>query len=142
MKPLLLDTNVLVRFVTGEPADQAGQVADLFAAAEAGAAKLAISPLVLAEAVFVLTGFYGHPRAKVAEVLGHLVSCPGVHADDHDCMARALRLFGAGKLDFVDCYLAATSITSGREIVSFDRDFDKLDGVVRKSPAGWSPEVR
>ncbi len=36
MKPLLLDTNILVRFITGEPIDQANEVADLFRAAEAG----------------------------------------------------------------------------------------------------------
>ena len=27
MKPLLLDTNILLRFITGEPADQAREVA-------------------------------------------------------------------------------------------------------------------
>ncbi len=35
MKPLLLDTNILLRFITGEPAAQAKETADLVAAAEA-----------------------------------------------------------------------------------------------------------
>jgi len=48
-------------------------VAELVAAAEAGKVRLAVIPMVLAEAVFVLTGFYGHPRPKVAEVLSHLI---------------------------------------------------------------------
>ena len=30
MKPLLLDTNILVRFITGEPSDQADEAAALF----------------------------------------------------------------------------------------------------------------
>ena len=72
MKRLLLDTNILLRFITGEPADQAGEVADLMAAADAGKVRLAVLPMVLAEAVFVLSGFYEHPRSKVAEVLSQL----------------------------------------------------------------------
>jgi predicted nucleic acid-binding protein len=78
MKSLLLDANVLLRFVTGEPADQANEVASLFTAAEAGKLRLAVLPIVLAETVFVLTGFYEHPRAQVAEVLAQLISCPGI----------------------------------------------------------------
>ena len=137
MKPLLLDTNILVRFITGEPIDQANAVANLFRAAEAGKLKLAVLPMVLAEAVFVLTSFYEHPRAKVAEVLAHLISCPGFQADEPERMLHALKLFGAGKLDFVDCYLAAASIRDGRALVSFDRDLAKLHGITARKPAAW-----
>lgn len=134
MRPLLLDTNVLVRFVTGEPATQADEVAELFAAADAGTVQLTVLPMVLAEAVFVLSGYYEHPRSNVAAVLSHLISCPGFQADEPARMLEALRLFGAGKLDFVDCYLAAASILDGRTVVSFDKDFDKVHGVTRRSP--------
>ena len=134
MKPLLLDTNVLLRFITGDPADQASQAADLVQAAEAGKVRLSVLPMVLAEAVFVLTGFYEHPRSKTAEVLSHLISCPGFHSEEQDRMLHALKLFGAGKLDFVDCYLAAASIRDGRTVVSFDRDFTKLHGVIIRKP--------
>ena len=134
MKPLLLDTNILVRFITGEPADQADEVAVLFRAAEAGKQKLSVLPMVLAEAVFVLTGFYGHPRAKTAEALAHLISCPGFQSNEQARMLHALKLFGAGKLDFVDCYLAGASAREGRTIVSFDRDFARLHGVTHKKP--------
>jgi predicted nucleic acid-binding protein len=129
MKPLLLDTNILLRFITGEPADQAKESAELVAAAEAGKVRLVVLPMVLAEAVFVLTGFYEHPRSKVAEVLSHLISSPGFQNDEPERMLHALRLFGAGKLDFVDCYLAAASIREGRTLVSFDRDLAKLHGI-------------
>lgn len=134
MKPLLLDTNVLLRFITGEPADQAKEVAELVAAAEAGKVRLAVLPMVLAEAVFVLTGFYEHPRSKVAEVLSHLISSPGFHAEEPERMLHALRLFGSGNLDFVDCYLAAASIREGRTLVSFDRDLAKLHGISVHKP--------
>jgi len=134
MKPLLLDTNILVRFITGEPSDQADEAAALFRAAETGKQKLSVLPMVLAEAVFVLTGFYEHPRAKTAEALAHLINCPGFQTNEQERMLYALKRFGAGKLDFVDCYLAATSAREGRAVVSFDRDFAKLHGVTHKKP--------
>ena len=49
-------------------------------------------------------------------------------------MIRALKLFGVGKIDFADCYLAAVSILDETMVISFDRDFDKLQGVTRKQP--------
>ena len=134
MKSLLVDTNVLLRFITGEPTSQANQVANLFEAADAGKVRLTVLPMVLAEAVFVLTGFYEHSRSKTAEVLSHLLSCPGFHSGEQQNMLHALKLFGAGKLDFVDCYLAAVSIRDGQTVVSFDRDFTKLDGVSVRKP--------
>jgi predicted nucleic-acid-binding protein len=137
MKPLLLDTNILLRFITGEPAEQAKEVADLVRAAEAGKVKLTVLPMVLAEAVFVLTGFYEHPRSKVADVLSHLISCSGFHAEEQERMLHALKLFGTGKLDFVDCYLAAASIHEGRALVSFDRDLAKLQGITAGKPGNW-----
>jgi predicted nucleic acid-binding protein len=137
MKPLLLDTNILLRFITGEPAEQAKEVAELVKAAEAGKVKLTVLPMVLAEAVFVLTGFYEQPRSKVADVLSHLISCPGFHSEEQERMLHSLKLFGTGKLDFVDCYLAAASIREGRVLVSFDRDLAKLHGISTGKPGNW-----
>jgi predicted nucleic acid-binding protein len=135
----LLDANTLVRFVTGEPERHAREVANLIGAAEAGKIKLCVLPIVLAEAVFVLTGFYEHPRTKVAAALSHLISCPGFQAPEHARMIQALKLFDAGRLDFVDCYLAASSLVDGLTVISFDRDFDKLHGVIRKEPGDAVP---
>lgn len=134
MKTALLDTNTLIRFITGEPENQAREAAELVAAAESGKIRLCVIPMILAEAVYVLTGFYGHPRAKVAAALYHLIACPGFQSPDHERMIRALKLFGVGKIDFADCYLAAASFLDETMVISFDRDFDKLQGVTRKQP--------
>ena len=107
-------------------------------AAEAGKVKLTVLPMVLAEAVFVLTGFYEQPRSKVADVLSHLISSPGFHSEEQERMLRALKLFGTGKLDFVDCYLAAVSIRDGRSLVSFDKDLGKLQGIITGKPGNWA----
>jgi predicted nucleic-acid-binding protein len=67
-------------------------------------------------------------------VIAHLISCPGFHSDELERMLHALKLFGAGKLDFVDCYLAAASLRDGRTVVSFDRELAKLHGATVRKP--------
>lgn len=109
-------------------------MAKLFEAADAGKARLTVLPMILAEAVHVLTGFYGHPHSKTAAVLAHLLSSPGFHSEESSRMIQALKLFGAGKLDFADCYQAAISITDGQTLVSFDRELGKLHGVKVRQP--------
>ena len=128
----------MIRFITGEPEDQAREVAELVASAEAGKVRLCVLPMVPAEAVFVLTGFYKHPRAKVAAALSNLIACSGFQSPEQDRMIHALKLFGPSKIDFVDCYLAAVSILEKGSVVSFDRDLDKLHGVTRKTPAAMA----
>lgn len=134
MNSVFLDTNVLVRFVTGEPENQAKEVAKLFAAAEAGSLKLQIIPMILAEAVYVLNGFYKHSREKVSATLSHLLQCPGFQSPDNEQMLESLDLFAKTKIDFADCYLAALSKIHQTAVISFDRDFDKISGVSRKLP--------
>ncbi len=134
MNSVYLDTNVLVRFVTGEPENQAREVAELVSVAESGKIRLCVLPIVLAEAVYVLNGFYEHPRAKVSAALSHLLGCPGFHSPETERMIQALKLFAASKIDFTDCYLAAASKLDRAAVVSFDRDFDRIHGVTRKRP--------
>jgi predicted nucleic acid-binding protein len=50
------------------------------------------------------------------------------------CLRFSLSKVGAGKIDFADCYLAAVPILDETTLISFDRDFDKLQGVTRKQP--------
>ena len=80
------------------------------------------------------TGFYEHSRSKTVELLTHLLSCPGFQSGEQRNMLHALKLFGLGKMDFVDCYLAAVSICDGQTVVSFDKDFAKLHGVILQKP--------
>jgi predicted nucleic-acid-binding protein len=134
MKTALLDTNTLVRFLTGEPETQARETAELFASAEQGRIRLLVLPLVVAEVVFVLTGFYRQDRQAVATALSVLLASPGFISPERDRLLHALKLFGSGKLDFVDCYLAAISIVEKLPLVSFDQALGKLHGVTRKSP--------
>ena len=64
-----VDANVLLRFLTGEPPQLAERALRLIQRAEQGEITLRLSPIVVAEVVWVLSSFYRYSRAQIAEVL-------------------------------------------------------------------------
>ncbi len=132
---LRVDANVLLRFLTGEPEPMAARAARLMRRAEAGEALLVLSPLVVAEMVWVLKSFYGRSHADIARVLVPLLSADGVEAEDREILIRAIELARDENVDFADAVLALQAVRSRETVCSFDAtDFRRL-------PAQWiSPE--
>lgn len=135
MKPrFILDTNVLIRFFTGDDEGQSAKARHLFAAAENGECELVVRPWVVAEAVYVLAGVYELERSQVVDHLRRLIRSASVVADDEDCLLDALTRFETKKVDFADALLAAESISRGIRPASFDKDLDKFADVKRFEP--------
>ena len=65
MKELILDANVLVRFLVQDGPQQAKAARKLVEQAESGAVLLVVDPMIIAEAVYVLTSFYRKDRKSV-----------------------------------------------------------------------------
>lgn len=126
----LLDTNILVRHLTGEPPAQARRAKALLA----GDDELILPDLVMAELVYVLESYYERPRDAVANVARALLALPSV-ASDHELLLRAIELYEAERLDFADAYLCAAAETWGIGMVaSFDRRIDRVASVRRLEP--------
>jgi predicted nucleic acid-binding protein len=124
---LWLDANVLLRYLTDDPPLMAEQAAALLARAERGEVLLRVSPLVVAEVVWVMLSFYRHPKAQVAEVLISLLRADGLRADDGRQVIGALEAMAALNVDFVDAYLAEVARARGEAVCSFEQDFARLD---------------
>jgi len=69
MTNLWVDANILLRFLTGEPPDLAQRAFRLIQKAEFGEVTLRLSPIVVAEVLWVLYSFYKYFRVQIAEVL-------------------------------------------------------------------------
>lgn len=127
MKTCLLDTNIILRFLTGEPEAQAQRAKQLFEQGESGALRIRILPLVIAEVVFVLTGkYYQMDRADVAQALILFLENPSLDVADRNSLIHGLKLFKQHNIDYADAYLAAEARTYGCGIASFDQDFQKI----------------
>jgi predicted nucleic-acid-binding protein len=122
-----VDTNVLVRLVTRDDAEQVG-------AAEAFVAPGAWVPhLVLAEAVWVLESVYDRRPAQIATAVEMLLAHKDLTLQESDTVAAALRHFRARpSLGFSDCLVLEISRKAGHlPLGTFDRRLGALEGSQR-----------
>jgi len=126
-----VDTNVLVRHLTGDPPDQAANATRYLAAAD----KLLLADLILAEVVYVLESYYEVARTDVARALRAILAFPAVRVVDDPLLHRAVELYDAHRLDFADAYLVASAESTGVGVVaSFDRSIDRVGTIRRDEP--------
>ena len=130
-----LDTNVLIRYFTGDHPDKAARVLALLERVEAGEEKLLTSPLVVFETVFTLQKFYDVPRDQIRDILVPILLLAGLKLEGEPDFLRAFDLYVATSISFADAYNAAYLQARGlSEIYTWDRDFDQIDGVTRLEP--------
>lgn len=126
-----LDTNVLIRHLTGDPPEMAARAT----AALADEEQLLLTDLVLAECVYVLESFYEVKRSRIAELMRSALAFPSIDTVDTPVLLRALEIYELDRLDFAEAYLAAHAEATGvGHILSFDRSIDRIKTVTRREP--------
>lgn len=126
----LLDTNVVIRHLTGDPPAMAKRATRFLASAT----DLVLLDLVVAECVYVLESFYEVERHRVAELMRAALAVPTISADA-DLLLRALEVYELDRLDFAEAYLvAAAELTEVETIASFDQAIDRVSSVERVAP--------
>lgn len=121
-RPLLLDTNLIVRYLTGDPPQQAALAKRLLE----GPRPLLVSEVILAECVFVLTSVYRMPREAVVDALCDLLQRRNLEplALSKRLAIEALGLCRDSKrVSFADALLWARARQSGLPVATFDRSF-------------------
>lgn len=132
-----VDTDVIVRLVTGDDPAKQARAAQLFQDVEDGKLIVRAPVTVIADAVFVLCSkrLYNLPRPAAAAALARLVRIPGFRVDRRQTVLAALALFGSTRLDFGDCMLIASMHQAGSTLLySYDRDFDRFPPITRQEP--------
>jgi len=125
-KRRLGDTNLIVRYLVQDHEKHARAAGKLFDACDRGDLIIVVLPVVLAECVFVLESFYGHPRTDIASALGRLISSPGVEISELTVHLDALNRYKGTKAHLVDCLIAATAVAENVPVSTFDQDFRKF----------------
>ena len=127
-----VDTNILVRHLTGDPPEMAEQATRYLSSAS----ELLLVDLVVAETVYVLESFYKAPREQVAEAMRSLIAFGPIIAVDPALLLRSIEVYEIDRLDFAEAYLVASVETSGVNVVaSFDRSIDRINTITRIDPA-------
>jgi len=135
MRRAFIDANIAIRYLTNEPGDMAREVKALFAAAERGEVVLLLDEITVAEIVWVLSSFYKFDRRTIQEGLISFIAHPGIAMHDKQGVMLALMFYAEQNVDFVDALLSVHMDRAGvHNLVSYDRDFDRLPGVRRHTP--------
>ena len=126
-----IDTNVLVRHLTGDPEDLAARATAYLGSAE----ELFLTDLVAAETVYVLESFYDSPRDEVANALRSLVAFDSIVCVDPALLLRSIEVYETDRVDFAEAYLVACAESTGvGKVASFDRSIDRVDTIERIEP--------
>ena len=125
----VIDANLILRYLLGD--FEAERVEKLLK----GKIKLLLSDVILAEIVWVLDSYYKWDRSKIVESLISLVRLSSVICNKF-LLTETLTILGKQKsFDFADAYsVALMRISKIKDIYSFDKDFDKIQGVNRLEP--------
>ncbi len=113
-----IDTNVLVRFLTGDDPEQSRRAR---AIVETG--EVYVSTTVLLETEWVLSSAYDFEAARILAAFEAFAGLPGVAIEDADLLALAIAL-GREGLDFADA-LHLGRAQGCEAFVTFDRKLVK-----------------
>ena len=111
---IAVDTNVVVRLLTGDDPKQAAASKSLFAAGPIWIAKT-----VLLETGWVLRTLYGFDEGAIRGAFTKLLGLKNVHTEDKLSMAAALALMAHG-VELADA-MHLSSRPPGASFVSFDQ---------------------
>ena len=127
-----VDTNILIRHLTGDPPEQASRASRYLEQAE----QLLLPDLILAEVAYVLESYYEVERSQLAEALRSILAFGAIRVVDAALLYRTVELYELERLDLANAYLVATAERTGVGVVaSFDRGIDQVGTIQREEPA-------
>ena len=134
-----LDTNVILRYLTRDNEAKAAACYELFQRVQRGEEKLFTCEAIITEVVYVLSSPRAPYRLNQEEIRARLqpiLTLRGLKLSQKRVFLHALDLYVYYPfLDFEDALAAAHLENQGlAEIISYDRDFDRIPGLQRIEP--------
>ncbi|MGA2600104.1 MAG: type II toxin-antitoxin system VapC family toxin [Bryobacteraceae bacterium] len=114
---IAVDTNVLLRLLTGDEPRQGAAAQALFAGGE----PIWIAKTVLLETGWVLRSLYGFDESAIRDAFTKLLGVRNVRVEDQGSVAAALALTSHG-IELADA-INLSSRPAGAAFVSFDKAF-------------------
>lgn len=125
MKSYLLDTNSLISFVVDRNLEQTGAISNRFELAANLECELIITPHVISEFIYVLTGVYNRSDSEVRQMIKDLLNTPGIKTSNPYDPELLLELWPGKIKDYGDSVTAMASIKIDTPILTFDKDLIK-----------------
>lgn len=128
----ILDTSLILRFLTGDSTEKKEKFKKLIKDTTSGKGTLLVPLIVIIEMVYVLEKIYGIKKEEVRVKVESLLSLPSVEIESEDVVLESLRIYAEENLKFGDAMVLARSTTSGiKPVYTFDKkDFKKFTDVI------------
>jgi predicted nucleic acid-binding protein len=130
-----LDTNNFLRHLLGDDPAQSPRATAYFQAIDQGLRTARISDIVIFEVVFTLECGYRRSKSEIQSAVLPLLEMPSIVLPRKRKFREVFGLYIEKNISFADAYHAVMmrklELT---EIVSFDRDFDRIPAVTRVEP--------
>ena len=119
-----LDSNIIIRIITGDTPNVAEEL--LATIEQSKKNEFYISATVLVEVCFVLEFHdYAMLRADIYKAINTLITAPQVNISED--AIYALNIYKKyPKLDFTDCYLLSLAKQNNANILTLDKDLQKI----------------
>lgn len=114
----ILDTNILIRYLTNDTPEQTKRIEKLFIHAKDK--SLIIPDVILIEIVYVLLSYYELNRRHVIEKITAIITFEKFKINTL-LIQKTLEIFEINPISFVDAYLLALTITNDNTLYTFDK---------------------
>ena len=119
-----LDTNVLIRYITADDAEQFQRAEQLI---EQQSTKFYINHIVLCELVWVLNRAYHYNKTTIVLVLEKILNTEQLVIEEQQIVQQAIDTFKISKADFADCLIGIKNQQRNcQTTVSFDFNTSQL----------------
>lgn len=132
-----VDTDIIIRLLTGDDLKKQQAATKLFKKVENGSLSLFAPDTVIADTVFVLSSprLYNLSRPNIRDLLSVLLRYPNFKVENKQTVITALDLYAESNIDFGDAMLAILVLNTDRkELYSYDHNFDKISNLKRLEP--------
>jgi predicted nucleic acid-binding protein len=132
-----LDTNILLRHITGDEPNLSPRATAFIQRIEQGDIAVRTADTVVFETVYSLQSVYKLPRPVIRATVLPLIALPGIKLPGKASYRYAFDLYvDRPGLSFGDCYHLALMKRLGlTEMVTFDRKIGRVPGVTRTEPS-------
>jgi len=122
---VLLDANVLIRFLTKDHDEHYKISYKIFEQIESGETEALLMDFILAEVVYVLRRIYKYDKSDISLALKKMLLYNHLYTENKLVTFEALNIYAENNIDFADALLCAKRKIEGFEIVSFDKDLER-----------------
>lgn len=123
-----IDTNILIRFLTGDDKQQTKTVYNIFKLAESEKSELFVPLPVVLELIWVLEAVYDISRSEILSSISDLTLMPILKFEQQSVLQRFIHSSKGNKHDLSDLLIAHSAQGQGCEtVITFDKKASKYD---------------